>query len=161
MALFTTTDSSRGDNSTPSRAGRHSVIEVRGSPNTPFTLIEPEAQTTHNGERQPEHCARPPASKSPRSYAEVVSSPPLDPSPYLATTIIIQDGLTQENEVSEQDGMGVGGEEEGSWKIVKSRKRALSISPTGHSPTDKKNNQSAEGAGGLGIIRSNKVGETE
>ena len=147
MALFTTTDSSRGDNSTPSRAGQDSVIEVRGSPNTPFTLIELEAQTTHNGERQPEHCARPPASKSPRSYAEVVSSPPLDPSPYLATTIIIQDGLTQENEVSEQDGMEVGGEEEGSWKIVKSRKRALSISPTGHSPTDKKNKNDSSGSG--------------
>ena len=117
MALFTTTDSSRGDNSTPhtpSRAGQDSVIEVRGSPNTPFTLIEPEAQTTHNGERQPEQCVRPPASKGPRSYAEAVSSPPLDPSPYLATTIIIQDGLTQENEVPEQDGMEVGGEEEGS-----------------------------------------------
>ena len=43
--------------------------------------------------------------------------------------------------------MEVGGEEEGSWKIVKSRKRALSISPTGHSPTDKKNKNDSSGSG--------------
>ena len=40
-----------------------------------------------------------------------------------------------------------GGGEEGSWKIVKSRKRALSISPTGHSPTDKKNKNDSSGSG--------------
>ena len=43
--------------------------------------------------------------------------------------------------------MEVGGEGESSWKIVKSRKRAQSISPTGHSPTDKKNKNDSSGSG--------------
>ena len=41
-----------------------------------------------------------------------------------------------------------------SWYVQRHIQRSLLIN-------NKKKNQSAEGAGGLGIIRSNKVGETE
>lgn len=136
QSLFTQT--------TPTRTDQAVIV----APGTPFTMVEPEAQTPCNGERHLD------TSSVRKSYAQAVASPPQTLSPYLATTIIIPDGQTQD---PEQDTMEVGGEGETGWTTIKSRKRALSFSPTGHSPTDKKNknkNYSNEGGSSLGSSES-------